>query len=90
MPYIIAFSTNIIKCYIMQNRHLPSGNFFKDRSVWRKEMSRWMNVPGQFHQKVKLMWILKDEQGTQSRKQTDEKILSRGEKEIAWMHAPEF
>lgn len=74
----------------MQNRHLPSGNFFKDRSVWRTEMSRWMNVPGQFHQKVKLMWVLKDEQGTQSRKQTDEKILSRGKKEIAWMYAPEF
>lgn len=52
----------------MQNRHLPIGNFFKDRSVRRKEMSRWMDVPGQFHQKVKLMWILKDEQGTESRK----------------------
>ena len=68
VPYIIAFSTNTIKCYIIQNRHLPSGNFFKDRSVWRKEMSRWMDVPGQFHQKAKLMWILKDEQGTENRK----------------------
>ena len=53
-------------------------------------MSRWMDVPGQFHQKAKLMQILKDEQGTESRKQTDEKILSREKKEIAWMHAPEF
>ena len=52
----------------MQHTLVGNGRFFKDRSGWRKEMPKWTDVSGKLHQKVELIWVLKGEQGTGSRK----------------------
>lgn len=57
----------------MQNGHL-----FKGRSGWRKETPAWGDVSGKLHPMIKLIWALREEQGTESRKQADENILGEG------------
>lgn len=45
---------------------------------------------GKLHQKTTWTWVLKEKQGTESKKWADEAIL-RGEKgEVIWVNIPEF
>lgn len=50
---------------------------------------RVADASGKFHQKAELIWVLKDEWGTDSGKHTDEKLLAGG-REIVQINVPQF
>lgn len=61
------------------------------RQKWLEEGDfRVADASGKFHQKAELIWVLKDEWGTDSGKHTDEKLLAGGKREIVQINVPQF